>query len=59
LALIVDNYTGYSWSIFLKIKVELINKMFTLLTDLKISGIDIKFIRCDDSGENKSFYDSS
>jgi hypothetical protein len=29
--------------------------MFTLLTDLKITGIDIKYIRCDDSGENKAF----
>jgi hypothetical protein len=29
--------------------------MFTLLTDLKIDG---KIIRCDDSGEGKSFYDS-
>jgi hypothetical protein len=28
------------------------------LTDLNISGIDVKVIRCDDSGENKSFYDS-
>jgi hypothetical protein len=32
--------------------------MFTSLTNLKIYGIDVKFIRCDDSGENKSFYDS-
>jgi hypothetical protein len=51
-ALIVDDYTFYSWTIFLK------NKMFTLLTDLMISGIYIKFIRYDDPGENKSFYDS-
>jgi hypothetical protein len=32
--------------------------MFTLLTDLKISGIDIKHIRCDNSGESKAFYDA-
>ena len=30
--------------------------MFTLLTDLKIAGIEVKYIRCDDSGENESFY---
>jgi len=32
--------------------------LFTLLTDLKIAGIEVKFIRCDDSGENKAFYDA-
>jgi hypothetical protein len=30
--------------------------MFPLFTDLKIAGIDIKYICCDDSGENKAFY---
>jgi hypothetical protein len=30
--------------------------MFALLIDLKIAGIEIKYIRCDDSGENKAFY---
>jgi predicted secreted protein len=55
--LIVDDYTNYCWSIFLKNKSELKEKMFPLLTDLKIAGIDIKHIRCDDSGENKAFYD--
>jgi transposase InsO family protein len=54
-ALIVDNYTNYCWGIFLKNKSELKEKMLTLLTDLKIAGIEVKFIRCDDSGENKSF----
>jgi hypothetical protein len=29
--------------------------MMTLLTDLKIVGINVRFIRCDDSGENKAF----
>jgi hypothetical protein len=32
--------------------------MLTILTDLTISGIDAKFISCDDSGENKSIYGS-
>jgi hypothetical protein len=27
-------------------------KVKTLLTDLQISGLNIKFIRCDDAGEN-------
>jgi hypothetical protein len=32
--------------------------MFKLLTDLKIAGIEVKYIWCDDSGENKSFYNA-
>jgi hypothetical protein len=32
--------------------------MFPLLTDLKIAGIDIKHIRCDNSGKNEVFYDA-
>jgi hypothetical protein len=32
--------------------------MPTLLSDSKIAGINVKFIRCDDSGEIKYFYDS-
>jgi hypothetical protein len=54
--LIVDYYMDYCWSIFLKKKSELKNKMSTLLTDLKIAGIDVKFIRCNDFGNNKSFF---
>jgi hypothetical protein len=57
-ALTVDDYAYYSWNIFLKNKSQLKNKMSTLLHDFKISGIDVKFVRCDDSGEYKSFYDS-
>jgi hypothetical protein len=30
--------------------------MKILLTDLKIAGIEVNYIRCDDSGENKVFY---
>jgi hypothetical protein len=56
--LIVDDYTNYCWSIFLKNKSKLKEEMFALLTDLKIAGIDIKHIRRDDSGENKAFYDA-
>jgi hypothetical protein len=55
--LIVDHYTDYSRSIFLMNKSELKNKMLKPLTDLNIAGIDVEFIRCEDSGK-KSFYDS-
>ena len=55
--LIVDDYTDYCWSIFLKAKSDLKVKVMTLLTDLKIAGVNIKFIRCDDSGENKTLFE--
>jgi hypothetical protein len=32
-------------------------KFLTLLTDLKIAGLDVKFIRYNDSGENKALFD--
>jgi hypothetical protein len=44
--------------IFLKNKSDLKAKMFSLLTDLNSAGIDVKYIRCDDSGENKSFHNA-
>ena len=55
--LIVDDYTDYCWSIFLKAKSDLKAKVTTLLTDLKIAGVNVKFIRCDDSGENKALFE--
>jgi Reverse transcriptase (RNA-dependent DNA polymerase) len=54
--LIVDDCTDFCWSIFLKNKSELKDKMLSLLTDLTIVGINVNYIRCNDSGENKSFY---
>ena len=56
-ALVVDDCSDYCWSFFLKSKSELKNKIMVLLTDLKIAGINIKFIRCDDSGENKALFE--
>jgi hypothetical protein len=43
-ALVVDDHTDYCWSLFLKAKSDLKSKSLTLLTDLKISGLDVKFI---------------
>jgi hypothetical protein len=42
--LVVDDYTDYCWSILLKHKSDLKSKVMTLLTDLKIAGIDVKNI---------------
>jgi hypothetical protein len=36
---------------------DLKSKVMTLLADLKIAGIDVKYIRCDDLGESKSLFD--
>ena len=55
--LIVDDYTDFCWSLFLKSKSELKSKMMDLLTDLKIASIDVKIIRCNNASENKVFYE--
>jgi hypothetical protein len=41
----------------LRAKSDLKAKVTTLLTDLKIAGVNVKFIRCDDSGENKALFE--
>jgi hypothetical protein len=43
---------------FLKHKSDLKSRVMTLLTDLKIAGINVKHIRCDDSGENKALFEA-
>jgi hypothetical protein len=55
--LVVDDHTDYCWSLFLKAKSDLKGKFLTLLKDLIIAGLDVKFIQCDDSGENKALFD--
>jgi hypothetical protein len=54
--LLVDDYSNYCWSIFLENKSDLKSKFMTLLNDLKIADINVKYIRCDDSGENKGLF---
>jgi hypothetical protein len=53
-ALIVDDCTDNCWSFVVKNKSDLKGKVKTLLTDLKIAGINVKFIRCDNAGKNLS-----
>jgi hypothetical protein len=50
--LIVGDYTDYCWSFVLKNKSDLKVKIKNLLTDLKIANQKVRFIRCDDAGEN-------
>ena len=63
--LIVNNYTEYCWSFFqadLKDKADLKNMadmkdwMVVFSNDLKVVGIEVKYIRCDGSCEKKAFY---
>jgi hypothetical protein len=42
----------------LKNKSNLKSKVMTLLTDLKIAEINVKYIRCNDSGENMALFDA-
>jgi hypothetical protein len=56
-ALVVDDHANYFWSLFLKAKSDLKDRFLTMLTDLKISGLDVKFIPCNDSGEKKDLFD--
>jgi hypothetical protein len=56
-ALVLDDHTDYCWSLFLKAKSDLKGMFLTLLTVSKIAGLDIKFIQCNDLGENKALFD--
>jgi hypothetical protein len=51
-ALIVDDYTDYCWSFVMKKKLDIEARIKTLLTNSKIANRIVKFIRCDDAGEN-------
>jgi hypothetical protein len=51
-ALIVDDYTDYCWSFVMKNNSDIKARIKTLLTDFKIANRIVKFIRCDDAGEN-------
>jgi hypothetical protein len=51
-ALIVHDYTDYYWSFVMKNKSDIKSRIKTLLTDLKIANRIVKFIRCDNAGEN-------
>jgi hypothetical protein len=50
--LIVNDYSDYCWSFIMKNKSDLKTRIKTLLTDLKIANRIVRFIRCDDAGEN-------
>jgi hypothetical protein len=51
-ALIIDDFSIYCWSYFLKKKDELNDKVVELIKELKNENIQVKFLRLDDAGEN-------
>jgi hypothetical protein len=53
--LVVDDATDRCWSMFLKKKSELSKHMIGLLRKLKKEGFDVKYLRCDNAGENLAF----
>ena len=53
--LIVDEATDYKWSKFLRTKSELPKIMLEFLKERKSEGLEMKFIRLDNAGENKKF----
>ena len=51
---ILDNCSDHMWSKFLKQKSDTSNIIIALIKDLKAKyGITVKYIRCDNTGENK------
>jgi hypothetical protein len=51
-ALIVDDFSGYCWSYFLKRKDELSNSIVSLIQELRNDNMFVKILRLDDAGEN-------
>ena len=49
-----DDATGFTWSHLLAAKSDIPEKMLALLRKLNDRGHTVKYIRCDDAGENKS-----
>ena len=52
--LIVDEATRFQWSYFLTSKKNVKDLMLELLKHLKNINLNVKYIRCDDAGENKA-----
>jgi hypothetical protein len=49
--LVVNDYSSYCWSYFLKRKGDLKNKLIDLMDELKDLKKTVKFLRLDDAGE--------
>ena len=57
--LVVDDCTDVCWSAFLKTKSELKNRMLRFVKTLQSQeGKKVKFVRCDNAGENRKFQEA-
>jgi hypothetical protein len=57
--LIQDEYTDYVWSRFLSQKSDVSNVMITWLKEIKKeANVEVKIIRCDNSGENRKLMEN-
>ena len=53
--LVLDDCTDLAWGYFLKSKSDLNDEILALIKELKPKfGITVKYIRCDNAGENKA-----
>jgi hypothetical protein len=52
--LIVDEYTDFAWSMFLKTKDEQYDQITTFIKHMQQRQTPVRKIRCDNSGENQS-----
>ena len=52
--LVLDEATGYAFSFFLKKKSDTAHTILKLVRDLQTKGKQVKKIRCDGAGENKT-----
>ena len=50
---VVDDATGFTWGNMLKRKKDVVNTMLKFLRSMKSRGTPVKYIRCDNAGENK------
>jgi hypothetical protein len=54
--LVIDEFSDMCWSYFLHAKSDLSKHMLFLITKLNnMQHVNVKYIRCDDAGENRTF----
>ena len=52
--MVVDDYSRFKWSVFLKNKNELASKVMPIIEMIRGRGYEVEYIRMDNAGENKS-----
>ena len=57
--LVVDEATGMKWSYFLKSKNDQVGVLVDHVKELQQKGMKVKYIRCDNAGENYKFEEAA